>query len=76
MQATDEDNTDDILTFSIVAGNDEKLFVIDSLTGKIFTSAVLDYEKRPNYDLLVQVSDGINTAVTPLLVNVIGNFKV
>ena len=71
VQATDEDATDDVLTFSIVAGNDEKLFVIDSLTGKIFTSAVLDYEKKQSYDLLVQVSDGINTAVTPLLINVI-----
>jgi len=71
VQATDEDATDDVLTFSIVAGNDEKLFVIDSLTGKIFTSAVLDYEKKQSYDLLVQVSDGLNTAVTPLLINVI-----
>ena len=71
VQATDEDATDDVLTFSIVAGNDEKLFVMDSLTGKVFTSSVLDYEKKQSYDLLVQVSDGINTAVTPLLINVI-----
>lgn len=49
-----------MLTFSIVAGNDEKFFVIDSLTGKIFTAAVLDYEKRTHFDLLVQVSDGMN----------------
>ena len=30
----------------------------------------MDYEKKQSYDLLVQVSDGINTAVTPLLITV------
>ncbi|KAI2804340.1 hypothetical protein BLOT_003322, partial [Blomia tropicalis] len=64
----DQDTT---LEYSIVAGNDEKMFIIESKSGRIFTSAVLDFETKPSYDLLVQVSDGINTAVAPLLVNLV-----
>lgn len=71
ISARDADSINDILEFSIIAGNDDKLFMIDSRSGKIFTSAVLDYEKKQSYDLLVQVSDGINTAVAPLLVQVV-----
>lgn len=69
--ATDADTVDTQLEYSIVAGNDEKMFIIDSKNGRIYTAAVLDYEVRKSYDLLVQVSDGINTAVAPLLVNLV-----
>nr|XP_046916120.1 protocadherin Fat 4-like isoform X2 [Dermatophagoides farinae] len=69
--AQDADQVDTMLEYSIVAGNDEKQFIIDSKTGKVYTSAVLDYEVKQSYDLLVQVSDGINTAVAPLLVNLV-----
>jgi hypothetical protein len=69
--ARDADSIDTNLEYSIVAGNDEKLFIIDSKSGRIFTAAVLDYERKQSYDLLVQVSDGINTAVAPLLVNLV-----
>ena len=71
ISARDADSINSILEYSIIAGNDEKLFLIDSRSGKVFTSTVLDYEKKTSYDLLVQVSDGINTAVAPLLVNVV-----
>lgn len=71
IQARDADSSSSALEYTIIAGNDEKLFIIDSRTGKIFTASVLDYERKQSYDLLVQVSDGINTAVTPLLVNVV-----
>jgi len=66
-----DDDINEVLEYSIIAGNDEKLFLIDSRSGKIFTGSVLDFEKKQSYDLLVQVSDGINTAVAPLLVNVV-----
>lgn len=71
ISARDDDTINEVLEYSIIAGNDEKLFFIDSRSGKIFTASVLDYEKKQTYDLLVQVSDGINTAVAPLLVNVV-----
>jgi len=71
IHARDDDSITEQLEFSIVAGNDEKLFIIDSRSGKIYTSAVLDYERKQSYDLLVQVSDGVNTAVAPLIVNII-----
>lgn len=69
--AKDDDSITEQLEYSIVAGNDEKLFIIDSKSGKIYTSAVLDFERKQSYDLLVQVSDGVNTAVAPLIVNII-----
>lgn len=69
--AKDDDSITEQLEYSIVAGNDEKLFIIDSKSGKIYTSAVLDYERKQSYDLLVQVSDGVNTAVAPLIINII-----
>ncbi|RWS16902.1 protocadherin Fat 4-like protein, partial [Dinothrombium tinctorium] len=69
--ARDADSVNDVLEYSIIAGNDDKLFLIDSRSGKIFTSSVLDYERKQSYDLLVQVSDGINTAVAPVLVHVV-----
>lgn len=69
--AKDDDSITEQLEYSIVAGNDEKLFIIDSKSGKIYTSSVLDYERKQSYDLLVQVSDGINTAVAPLIINII-----
>jgi hypothetical protein len=71
VQATDADDTDDILTYSIVAGNDEHLFTMDKLSGKVHTAAVLDFERKRSHDLLVQVSDSVNTAVAPLLVHVL-----
>lgn len=69
--ARDDDSITEQLEYSIVAGNDEKLFFMDSKSGKIYTSAVLDYERKQSYDLLVQVSDGVNTAVAPLMINII-----
>jgi len=69
--AKDDDSITEQLEYSIVAGNDEKLFIIDSKSGKIYTASVLDYERKQSYDLLVQVSDGVNTAVAPLIINII-----
>ncbi|CAL1272163.1 unnamed protein product [Larinioides sclopetarius] len=70
LQAKDPD-ADTVLEFSIVAGNDEGNFVVNPSTGQVLTAAVMDYEKKQSYDLLVQVADGINTAVSPMTVNVV-----
>lgn len=71
VMARDADLVNTILEYTIIAGNDDKLFSINTRSGKIVTNAVLDYEKKQSYDLLVQVSDGINTAVAPILVHVV-----
>ncbi|XP_022692572.1 protocadherin Fat 4-like isoform X3 [Varroa jacobsoni] len=60
-----------VLEYSIIAGNDDDLFRVDSRTGAITTKQVLDFERKQAYDLLVQVSDGFNTAVAPLTVSVV-----
>ncbi|XP_013793311.1 cadherin EGF LAG seven-pass G-type receptor 2-like, partial [Limulus polyphemus] len=60
-----------VLTFLIVAGNEEEWFTIDRKSGRVTTASVLDYEERQSYDLLIQASDGQNTAVAPLTVKVV-----
>ncbi|UYV72311.1 hypothetical protein LAZ67_9002574 [Cordylochernes scorpioides] len=70
LEAKDPDaNT--VLQYNIVAGNDEGLFAVDTRTGRVVTAAVLDYETRQQYDVLVQASDGVNTAVSPLTIHVV-----
>lgn len=51
-----------MLEYSIIAGNDDDLFRVDSRTGAITTKQVLDFERKQAYDLLVQVSDGFNVS--------------
>ena len=53
--ATDADN--DTLTYSI-SGTDAASFTIDSTSGQLKTSAVLDYETDDSYSVTVEVSDG------------------
>lgn len=63
-QAKDLD-ANSLLQYSIIAGNDDELFRIDSRSGTISTLQVLDFEKKQAYDLLVQVSDGFNVSTSP-----------
>ncbi|XP_076330075.1 protocadherin Fat 4-like [Tachypleus tridentatus] len=60
-----------VLTYFIVAGNEEEKFTIDPERGRVTTAGVLDYEEKQSYNLLVQVSDGQNMAVSPLTVKVV-----
>ena len=55
--ATD-DNTDDLLSYSITEGNDDGKFAIDRETGEITVNASLDYETTPVYTLTVKATDG------------------
>ena len=45
------------LAFSITEGNPQRLFTVNSTTGEIFTSNVIDYEMSPLHTLSVQAED-------------------
>ena len=56
VSATDEDK-DDTLTYSL-GGTDAESFSIDSSSGQLRASAVLDYETKDSYSVTITVSDG------------------
>ena len=75
--ATDADN--DKLTYSIVGGNDSGLFTIDASTGALKFKSAPDFEApqdigdiTPNnvYDVIVKVSDGLNSDSQAIAVTV------
>ena len=51
-------NPDDIVTYSILSGNDEGRFAIDRNTGLITLAVMLDFETTRSYTLTIQASDG------------------
>jgi len=54
--ATDPD--DDVLRYSLLAGNDEGIFTVDQGTGALsFTSESINFESNPTYLLTINVSD-------------------
>ncbi|XP_053406641.1 protocadherin Fat 4-like [Mercenaria mercenaria] len=63
VQATDEDVTtqNSVLSYSIIAGNDDKVFSIDADNGSISLDKTLSEE---TYNLKVMVSDSGSTALT------------
>lgn len=61
--ATDEDS-DSVIEFSIIDGNVNGSFFINSATGAIFVNKTLDYELITRYTLTVKAFDGIFNATT------------
>ena len=64
------DQDGDVLGYSITQGNEANKFTINSLSGDIIVAAGLDRETVPEYDLLIQASDGVNVGTTMLRVTV------
>ncbi|MEH7308609.1 cadherin domain-containing protein [Neobacillus drentensis] len=60
------------LTYSILAGNTNNIFVLNSATGeiKVAEGSLLDYETTQSYTLTVQVSDGIDQTTAHVKINV------
>ena len=58
--ASDADN--DPLTFSIIAGNSNDVFSIESTSGEILLSEMLDFETTSTYSLTVQAADNESNA--------------
>lgn len=67
--ASDADG--DRLTFGITSGNSEATFQIDSQSGELTLSGMLDLDMTSSYTLSVQVSDGVGNADANITVNVI-----
>ena len=57
--ATDPDG--DVLTYAL-GGIDADSFALDSQTGQLITSATLDFELKPSYDVVMTVVDGRGAA--------------
>jgi hypothetical protein len=68
---TSSDPENDILTFSIVAGNDLSAFEINGANGEILVadSIPLDFEINPIFEVLVEVSDGELSNSASVIVN-------
>jgi len=67
--ASDEDGDD--LLFSIISGNTNDPFYIESISGtlRVNSSAALDYETTPIFSLTIQVSDGQDSTNAIVIVN-------
>ena len=74
--ATDPDASP-VLTYTIIGGADAALFSINSATGALSLNAPADFENpldaggNNNYDIMVQVSDGILTDTQLIIVSVL-----
>lgn len=76
LPASDPDHSDqDKLIFTIIYGNQEGVFQImaNKQTGILLLSQRLDYESRTEYELTVQVSDGIHTSTANVTISVEDN---
>uniref|UniRef100_A0A1B6C6Z7 Cadherin domain-containing protein n=1 Tax=Clastoptera arizonana TaxID=38151 RepID=A0A1B6C6Z7_9HEMI len=58
VKAIDNDTASPV-SYSIVEGNIDNVFMIESATGKIRVNGILDYEKITNYTLKVRAFDGL-----------------
>lgn len=69
-------DTDGIILFEIIAGNDNNQFAINALTGELSvnTSSEFDHETNQQFDITVQLTDGglgnlRNSEVVTILIN-------
>ena len=79
--ATDAD-TWDVISYSIVNGNDAGSFIINATTGEISTNSVLDFETTQVFYFLVEASDDstypriTNTLATIAIIDVNDNIPI
>ncbi|MEL7160647.1 MAG: PKD domain-containing protein, partial [Bacteroidota bacterium] len=64
-------DTDDVLSFTITAGNDANSFSLDETTGELTLDVAQDHETSPQLILTVEVSDGTATTSATVTVNII-----
>jgi hypothetical protein len=71
IQVSDADG--DTLTYSIISGNLDQAFNLDSSTGQltVANSTAIDYEMTPTFSLLIKVSDGSLSDSATFTINLI-----
>ena len=71
IEATDADG--DVLIYSILSGNTDQAFGLDSSTGQltVANSSALDYETTPAFSLLIRASDGALSDSATFTINLI-----
>ena len=57
VSATDSDAVENIVVYSITSGNSNKTFIINPENGSIFLHKPLDFERKKQYNLTVNVTD-------------------
>jgi len=67
---TGADVDGDFLIYSLTAGNDSNLFVIDGDTGEITVNGALNHEDVAQYSLTIQVSDYVNTDSATITIDI------
>jgi len=68
---TDDSSQGSLLAYSIPAGQGSIPFRVDSGSGNIVTTQLLDYEKTQLYNITVTVSDGHHISSCQVLINVL-----
>lgn len=68
--AASDADSGSVFTYSIVTGNNDSKFAINSTTGEITVAALLDYETVSTYTLGVNVNDGVNNGIGIITINV------
>ncbi|XP_044594516.1 fat-like cadherin-related tumor suppressor homolog isoform X4 [Cotesia glomerata] len=69
VQATDQDG--DTLWYDIIDGDERDEFFIGRDNGNVLLGRKLDWETKNNYNITISATDGIFTATTQLVINVI-----
>ena len=67
---TGTDVDGDVLTYSIVSGNEAGHFSLNANTGTLFVASDIDFETTQSYTLTVRVSDGSLTASAAVEISV------
>ena len=57
VSATDSDAVENIVVYSIISGNSEDTFIIDTKNGSIFLHKPLDFERKKQYKLIVKATN-------------------
>ena len=72
ISATDPDTIDqNNLVYNIISGNEGATFQVDSANGDLQLKRTLDYEKITEYELVVEVSDGVHEDSTVITITVL-----